>query len=261
MNGPEARHEGFPSRTKAPVALTALASARDASAVPPQSVPAKAVGAVVATNPKTARILRAAKRLFLTSPFDAVSMDTIAQAANVSKGTLYARFRSKEALFSYLMAEELAMITAGLWNENPDTRAVESVLRRFSKNFIDRIFSSRALDMFRVVVGEAGRFPQFGAIFYQVGLRSLSARLARYLARCHVDGALVVPDPEMAATQFMSLVRADLFMRGVLIAHAPTPEEIDRSIEAGVALFLAGYCAPAAGRKPAAPLASRPPSA
>jgi AcrR family transcriptional regulator len=258
MNGPEAQHESLPSRSRAPVRLTALASAGVASAAPPQGVtaPLKADGAVNATNPKTARILRAANRLFLTTPFDAVSMDTIAQAANVSKGTLYARFRSKEALFSYLMAEELATITAGLGNEKPDTRDVESVLRRFSKIFVERIFSSRALDMFRVVVGEAVRFPQFGAIFYQAGLRSLTARLARYLARCHADGTLVVPDPELAATQFMSLVRADLFMRGVLIAHAPTPEEIDRSIAAGVALFLAGYRSPAS--RPASPANSRP---
>ena len=199
------------------------------------------VGGTETRDAKTARIVEAAKQLFLETPFDAVSMEAVAQAARVSKGTLYARFKGKEALFSFLMAEELHKVTDGLWSQPPRADGVERVLRRFAKDFVERIFSGRALDLFRIAVGEARRFPEFGAIFYQAGLRALIERLAAFLARCDREGRLHVPDPNLAATQFMSLVRADLFMRGALLAHAPEAAEVDRYIEAGVALFLAGH--------------------
>src|ERR1043165_265099 len=49
---------------------------------------------------KRAAILDAAMRLFPARGYDGVSMDTIAQAAGVSKLTVYNHFEDKESLFS-----------------------------------------------------------------------------------------------------------------------------------------------------------------
>ena len=48
---------------------------------------------------KAESVLSAAKRAFLSAGFGAVSMDTIAREAGVSKATVYAHFGSKEDLF------------------------------------------------------------------------------------------------------------------------------------------------------------------
>ena len=48
---------------------------------------------------KAESILAAAKRTFLAAGFGAVSMDTIAREAGVSKATVYAHFAGKEELF------------------------------------------------------------------------------------------------------------------------------------------------------------------
>lgn len=44
-------------------------------------------------------VIETARRLFLSDGFDAVAMEQVAAAAGISKGTLYARHASKEALF------------------------------------------------------------------------------------------------------------------------------------------------------------------
>src|SRR5271169_6014472 len=55
---------------------------------------------------KVESILAAAKRTFLAGGFGAVSMDTIAREAGVSKATVYAHFSGKEDLFGAVIGRE-----------------------------------------------------------------------------------------------------------------------------------------------------------
>ncbi|MEJ5976910.1 TetR/AcrR family transcriptional regulator [Novosphingobium sp. PS1R-30] len=54
-----------------------------------------------------AEIRAAALELFVELGFEAASMDAIAAAAKVSKGTLYARYESKEPLFRAILEQQL----------------------------------------------------------------------------------------------------------------------------------------------------------
>ena len=56
---------------------------------------------------KKQEIARAARELFTDFGYKSVSMDMIAQRANVAKGTLYLYFKDKEALFNDLTREVL----------------------------------------------------------------------------------------------------------------------------------------------------------
>ncbi len=58
-----------------------------------------------------AAIAEAALAAFLDDGYDAVSMDRIAAAAGVSKGTLYARHESKEALFRSVLEQQLEVVS------------------------------------------------------------------------------------------------------------------------------------------------------
>lgn len=60
-----------------------------------------------AKQARRAALLSAAARLFALREYDAVSVDEIARAAGVAKGTLYLYFGTKEALFLELVAEEM----------------------------------------------------------------------------------------------------------------------------------------------------------
>ncbi len=55
-------------------------------------------------------IRNAARRLFLEAGADATSMDAVASAAGVSKGTLYSRFANKEELLRAVIADLLRLM-------------------------------------------------------------------------------------------------------------------------------------------------------
>ncbi len=57
--------------------------------------------------PKHERILAAALKLFAHEPYQAVTMDRVAHAAGVAKGTLYLYFPSKDALYLGILSTEL----------------------------------------------------------------------------------------------------------------------------------------------------------
>src|SRR5229473_1480278 len=58
-------------------------------------------------TPKRERILAAALKLFAHEPYQAVTMDRVASAAGVAKGTLYLYFPSKDALYLGILSDNL----------------------------------------------------------------------------------------------------------------------------------------------------------
>ena len=58
---------------------------------------------------KRRQIMEGARQVFLSSGFDGASMNDVARAAGVSKGTLYAYFNSKEELFEAIIRAEKAI--------------------------------------------------------------------------------------------------------------------------------------------------------
>jgi AcrR family transcriptional regulator len=61
----------------------------------------------VERTPKRERILAAALKLFAHEPYQAVTMDRVAEAAGVAKGTLYLYFPSKDALYLGILSDGL----------------------------------------------------------------------------------------------------------------------------------------------------------
>jgi AcrR family transcriptional regulator len=61
----------------------------------------------VEQTPKRERILNAALKLFAHEPYQAVTMDRVAEAAGVAKGTLYLYFPSKDALYLGILSDGL----------------------------------------------------------------------------------------------------------------------------------------------------------
>jgi TetR/AcrR family transcriptional regulator, mexJK operon transcriptional repressor len=55
---------------------------------------------------------------------------------------------------------------------------------------------------------------------------------------------LAVPNAELAAMQFVSLVHGDLRMRKTLAMPPPTRKELNAIVEGAVQLFLAAYGRP-----------------
>lgn len=84
-----------------------------------------------------AAIKTAALDLFLEVGFEAASMDAVAVAAKVSKGTLYARYDSKEPLFRAILEEQLEEWSRrAQQRERPRPNDIEAQLRHHARTIV-----------------------------------------------------------------------------------------------------------------------------
>ena len=195
---------------------------------------------------KRRAILDAATAVFLRNGYVGTSMDEIAALARVSKQTVYKHFADKERLFEAIVAA--AVDAAG----NPVLEEVEALgetddlaadLTAFARDQLHRVMQPRLMQLRRLVIGEANRFPELGRGFYERGAGRSIAGLAKAFERLTERGLLRAPDPELAATHFNWLVMAAPVNRAMLLGDEaiPSAAELDRYAEGGVAAFLAAY--------------------
>lgn len=193
-------------------------------------------------TPKQRGIVDAATRLFMAQGYADVSMDAIARAAGVSKATLYAYFASKERLFANLVGEACRRSGPGsveFADGEADVRATLSILADRTLHFM---LDEKSLAIYRVVLGEAARFPELGRAFYERGPAKNRSNVAAWLERQMAAGKLRSADPGLAAEQFTGLLRTHLQMRALLgIDPPPTESEIQATAQAAVETFLRAY--------------------
>lgn len=193
-------------------------------------------------SPKRQAVLEAAADLFIAQGYGAVSTDAIARAANVSKATLYAYFRSKDSLFATIITEACRANFDWENELRADTADVRSALIGFGRRVLRFLLEEHALAIHRVVMAESARFPELGRAFFEGGPATARTRLGAWLAAQTQAGRLHVADPPLAAEQLMALVRAGPHLRATLgVPPKPDEAEIEATITAAVETFLAAY--------------------
>jgi AcrR family transcriptional regulator len=190
---------------------------------------------------KRRQILDGARKVFMDLGFDGASMGEIARAAGVSKGTLYVYFDDKSRLFEAIVEQETLDQGKVSFNFDP-TRDVPTTLMDFGQAYIQLLCRPGGGSATRTVMAIAERMPEVGRQFYNNVIALTIARLADYLElRAGLDG-LEIEDFPLAATQFMQLCQASLFMPFLFqAAPAPSPERITQVIGSATRMFLAAY--------------------
>jgi TetR/AcrR family transcriptional repressor of mexJK operon len=116
---------------------------------------------------------------------------------------------------------------------------VEAALRAIGGRMLRFFLRDRSLAIHRLVIGESERFPELGRAFYDNGPAACREILADWMAR---RPALVVPEPTIAAEQFIGLLRAGLFLRATLgLAREPDEAAVDTAVTAAVGTFMRAY--------------------
>jgi AcrR family transcriptional regulator len=191
---------------------------------------------------KRRQIIEGARAVFLAQGFDAGSMNDIARAAGVSKGTLYVYFKDKEQLFEAIVEQECEAQAEGMFEFDPNDHDVGAVLRRLGLAYVRFLCRPEKASAIRTVIAIAERMPNLGRKFYETGPARGITRLTEYFSAQVAAGVLAIDDCEMAAAQFMETCQAMLF-KPVLFNFAPEPpaEQIERVVSVAVAMFLAAY--------------------
>ena len=196
----------------------------------------------VPTLGKAESVLAAAKRAFLAAGFGAVSMDTIAREAGVSKATVYAHFGSKEELFGAVIERECERYFDRFSAGELDPRDVRASMTILGRRFLELVLSPDAIALHRIIVGEVTRFPMLGEVFWRAGPERERVQIEGFLRSAAAAGALTLPDPRFAAEQFVSLVRADVQLRQLLrLAAEPSDRQIEIIVEGAVGTFIRAF--------------------
>ena len=203
-------------------------------------------GAATRIRRSREKILSAAEDVFLRQGFLGTNMDVVADKAGVSKQTVYAHFKSKEALF----IEVVEAMTGGAAEEIGedledvfDDRQVKDYLLGVAIDQLTVVMTPRLMRLRRMVIGEVERFPEMGKSLYVNGpIRSIK-RLTRAIDHYTQVGELSALDPHNAAIQFNWIVMGAPTNAAMLLGDAgiATERELRSHAQEAVRIFLCAY--------------------
>jgi AcrR family transcriptional regulator len=194
---------------------------------------------------KRAAILQAAQEAFFANGFLGTSMDQVAATAAVSKQTVYKHFSDKEALFREVVTNLVRSRDGGISEQvfSEGDGSLEERLRTFSRNFLKGVMQPDVLKLRRLVIGEVGRFPELGRVFYDLGPKRATEQLACALRDAADRHGLTMEHPEVAAEHLLSLILSRPLDQSMLLGDEfRFPEAaIDRVADEGVTAFVRAY--------------------
>jgi AcrR family transcriptional regulator len=167
------------------------------------------------------RILDAAQAVFVRRGFEGASVDEIAQTARAGKPTIYARYASKEALFSAVTARQVARNTQ-FENLVPTGRSFSAKLNNLGIALIERTLDGETIGLMRSAIAEAERFPDLTRGVNEMARKRAAANLAKLLGDIARDegiaarGAFAADRITDTARIFLDLVLFSILIRRLL---------------------------------------------
>ncbi len=186
-------------------------------------------------------IIRAASELFVYRGYDGASMEAIADAASVSRQTIYNQFESKEALFGAIVDDLVDELLAPLATSTRGS-SIRQTLMAFAEHILEMMVRPKLVALHRLALTETGRFPDFGRAIYQAGALRCQETLADYLRDQAREGKLELPDPLVAAGHFLALTTRETEIKTLFgVESRLSSEEIHQRAKTGVGVFLKAY--------------------
>lgn len=190
-------------------------------------------------------LLDAALDLFVEKGFAATRAEEVAARAGVSKGTLFLYFPSKEELFKAVVRENISGRFAE-WNEEFDSfpGSTEEMVRYCMKVWWERIGSTRASGITKLIMSEARNFPDIAAFYQQEVIRPATELIQRILQRGVDRGEFRPLDADYATFSIVAPMIFLIMMKHSLGACAPQdyPLDPERYMNSQLDIILKGLC-------------------
>ncbi|TFU03432.1 TetR/AcrR family transcriptional regulator [Polymorphobacter arshaanensis] len=155
---------------------------------------------------KHAAIMAAAQTLFMENGYAATSMERIADAAQVSKLTVYRHFQSKDALFAEAVARKCRAMLNDLGTEATRAQEPAAMLQAAGEAFLGLILHPEALAMHQIIVSERQRSPELGALFFNNAIAFTQAQVTA-LVEILVERGVLAGDAAEISGDYLALLR------------------------------------------------------
>ncbi|MBS3995999.1 MAG: TetR/AcrR family transcriptional regulator [Hydrogenophaga sp.] len=194
-------------------------------------------------------LLDAALALFVEKGFAATRVDEVAARAGVSKGTLFLYFPSKEELFKAVVRETIA----GRFTEWNDELArfegsSAELVRYCMHSWWERIGMTAASGITKLVMSEAGMFPEIAAFYQQEVIGPGHDLLGRVLQRGMDRGEFRPLHIEYTVYSLIAPMIFLLMWKHSMAPCCPPSQQLDplQFIDSQVSLLLGGLLMPPA---------------
>ncbi len=160
------------------------------------------------------RILKTALEVFGSKGFTAATTKEIAERAGVNEVTVFRQFKSKNALFSAVIAEKSVLNDIAGHVRFDDDAPLEELIVHNVRTVLSILKKNRHL--FMVVLGDAWRYPKsrkmLSETVMQRGIEFLTAMMTRLVE----EGRIREIQPEVAARALMGMVQGYFITRYML---------------------------------------------
>jgi AcrR family transcriptional regulator len=190
---------------------------------------------------RRAAFLKAARDVFLEAGYEAANMAEIVKRAGGSLSTLYSQFGGKKGLFEAMIDARVTELTAQMHIELAAHAPLKEGLRRIGETFLLKQTQPESLDVFRLMVAQAKKFPEMAEAWSKRAPEAVRKALADYLTDRAKAGEIKITNPDLAASVFFDLVRSRIQFRALLMpSYQPTEAEIRDTVDRAVKVFLGG---------------------
>jgi AcrR family transcriptional regulator len=185
-------------------------------------------------------LTKAALNMFLDQGFEAVSLDDLITQVGGSRRNIYRHFGNKEGLFIAAltrMSEEVAAPVKLL--KIPRSGDPAAALWLFGKAVLDAVLLPRTLNLTRLMIAEAVRFPDLAQTLWRSGHEQPALVLAEWITYQQKKGVLRKGQPPLLlARQFVDLFVTDAQLRALV--GIPTAFNQDKALRVAIDTFLRG---------------------
>jgi AcrR family transcriptional regulator len=190
---------------------------------------------------RPAEIIEAALNVFLERGFAAARLDDIARRAGVTRGTLYLYFTDKEQILRAVIDTlVLPQVERAQAIARDCAASAADTLRALAANWVRLMATTRLTALPKLIIGEAGNFPDIAKLFLEQVVRRQLGALSGVLARGIETGEFrAVPVAETARLFIAPLLHAALW-RHSLEPHEREPLDLERFVAAHLDMFLRG---------------------
>lgn len=182
-------------------------------------------------------ILLAAGETFLHFGFGGTTMDAVAEAARISKRTLYARYADKTALFKAVLRDLINRWLIPIDQFQLGQGELQDTLIALARYLTTFALTPQSVSVNRIIISEAQRQPEFGQLANEAGRKPAVRAIVSILRQHRTE--LRSMDLDVAAEQFMSLA-VDSNLRLAYLGIKTSPRQIEKWARAAVELFLQG---------------------